>query len=740
MKTLSTKIKAGWAYMRKPPLQMRMAIQTLLAVALATSTAWLFKLSMPFWAAITSVFLVTSHVGATIDKSLMRIVGTVIGAVLGVILVVLFAQHILWIMVSLVLLIMVCCYYSTMSRYQYAFILLPVTAVMVALIAAPKPELVYSLAISRTMEVLLGVGSVWLVTLFVFPNFVQDKMLKDRENLLMDLKQSFIELVDCYLANSDQQGHIAEHLQQINQKLNSYKKSLLIAGKELKRENFDALQVIDNIRNMRFILAKLSQFSSLLKQKPELAVPESILVLLKKTKGILINIFECAAKPADLIQFNNERAAFLELMHQIYYLREEERVAGHIYQCSIKSNANFYAFLELLEKIQYHLAYIVNNEYLDIKPPIYRKPELTKILPHFWSSLKALPGNIIEIKHSLKVALAASLTMLIWYAIKSPAIVTGLVSVLVVAQLNIYSSHQKARSRILGCLLGGTIGILLIALPLNLLFFYLLSALTILSFAYLSAGKGNLIDIGIQANVALSTAVITQWGAQLTAQAALGRVAGVLLGSTIAVMVGYFVWPLNPVINLRKRLAVNYNKFARWMAALNESFIILNKESDLTLLRRNLIDRLTNTESLLAYLTNNANDEVKYRHLIELQYKLYFNLLSFEQNKNNLESIAIALNVDIQHYFQQAGSKLLEFSGILSNQPVEAQKINIQQVLHMAKEQFNTIRKTAKMSPFKVQQVKEFMVVINELIQLLIYLQSTEVELFDGSSAALSGT
>ena len=457
-------------------------------------------------------------------------------------------------------------------------------------------------------------------------------------------------------------------------------------------------------------------------------MPEDVLELLKQIVAVLIKLFECTANVKKMDLYDSYLIQYHTILEQIYSLHAATRKIGNASQYSLEENVAFYTFLEFLEKTQIYLANIIKNKQNLFVPRESGTTFFTRLSQRLFTAISELRSNIIEWQHSIKVTLSALITLLFWIFTGWQAAIIGTVSVLAVAQLNMYSSKSKAKSRILGCLLGGVVGMGLILLQVPTAIFYLLAIMVVAVFAYLSAGKNNNIDIGIQANVAFLTTVVSTWGAHLVVMPAIERLTGVLVGSSVAVAVSYFVWPLNPQNNIKKQLAANFKDFAGWLNLLASDAAHNAKQDDFNLLRKITITRLENIEALFVYV---SQDNIKHKNqqLLELQYHLLFNLVVLSHNKTCLQTVVATLHINVNEYLHAAGDKLKEFAESCLCKPSGHKPIDINITLQLVRQQLMSIRKESKMAQYEVNQTKEVLVTLRNLIQLLDWVQRGETEL-----------
>jgi uncharacterized membrane protein YccC len=148
----------------------RVATASMIAVVSAVTIANAMHLDDPWWAAISGYVSMQRTAPASLQRALLRVVGTIVGAALG-----LFALR--WVAYDM----FACCLVifavatisiigSNVSRYAYAWLLIIVTFGLVALPSLDAPAGAPALAVNRFLEVIVGSGTGVLVAMLLEPS------------------------------------------------------------------------------------------------------------------------------------------------------------------------------------------------------------------------------------------------------------------------------------------------------------------------------------------------------------------------------------------------------------------------------------------------------------------------------------------------------------------------------------------------------------------------------------------
>ena len=139
------------------------SVRTAVAAVVSVLTARLFRLPEAYWAAITTLVITQSSLGAALKVSWQRFVGTALGAILGAIVASYFGPHVLVFGAGVFLLGLLCAVVrSERSAYRFS----GVTVAIVLLVPRTAPA--WRVAFHRFAEVSIGIG-VALILAWVWP-------------------------------------------------------------------------------------------------------------------------------------------------------------------------------------------------------------------------------------------------------------------------------------------------------------------------------------------------------------------------------------------------------------------------------------------------------------------------------------------------------------------------------------------------------------------------------------------
>lgn len=173
------------------------AIKTCVAALVALFIALALSLDRPSWS-VTTVFIASQlYAGATVSKSVYRLLGTCLGAVATVVTVPALVQTPVLLCLALAAWVSGCLFVSLLDRSprSYIFMLAGYIAAFIGFPAVDTPLAIFDLAVARVEEISLGVLCSSLVHTLVLPRFVQQLIEQKIESWLVDARHWWEERV-----------------------------------------------------------------------------------------------------------------------------------------------------------------------------------------------------------------------------------------------------------------------------------------------------------------------------------------------------------------------------------------------------------------------------------------------------------------------------------------------------------------------------------------------------------------
>lgn len=160
-------------------------IKTGLSALLALYGALVLQLENPTWALLTVfVLAVAPYVGAMAEKGFLRIVGTLIGGIFGTLIVGNFEQNPVLCLTLVFLIVAFCTYKYGGTTFPYAFFLCALTTTVIVGDSLSNPGASWTVAITRFLEISLGVCSSLLVNSLLWPRYAAREFRSQLQTLM----------------------------------------------------------------------------------------------------------------------------------------------------------------------------------------------------------------------------------------------------------------------------------------------------------------------------------------------------------------------------------------------------------------------------------------------------------------------------------------------------------------------------------------------------------------------------
>jgi uncharacterized membrane protein YccC len=148
-----------WTWPRLQRHDVVHAIRTTVAAVVSLEMARLFKLPEAYWAAITTMIVMQSNLGAALTVSEQRFAGTALGAAMGALIAGYFGSNVVWFAVGVFVLGIIC---PVLGLDHAAYRFAGITLAIVMLVSRDSP--VWVIALHRFVEVSLGIAIGLLLT------------------------------------------------------------------------------------------------------------------------------------------------------------------------------------------------------------------------------------------------------------------------------------------------------------------------------------------------------------------------------------------------------------------------------------------------------------------------------------------------------------------------------------------------------------------------------------------------
>lgn len=582
-------------------LALRTALSALLAGLISTS----LHFEDPFWSMVTVFMLSTPFAETTVIKAFFRIIGTGAGAIGGLIAAALTANDRVLSLAVLFVVTSTGSYFALRRKHSYPWILGLATYYLIALSATGSPSELWSTALWRFIEVVVGVVVILLV----------DLLFRWKEAVVR--LPAIIDAVCVALSQSWQALWVPEGNRESLRSLDQNIKKLdqLIEAVRVSRKGDRVLlqmitESLESYRHVYFTLAEFYQtFTGEISLNAEALSQLSIETLIEPMTQVLRHAGLPTQMHSKLIELRNQ-------LNRAWSEWERRCVPGGLQgdANTLDQVAFIYSLFHFLEQLTQQLEEISRLGRLDA----------AKMRVGFLGSpAQGLPAcSRLALTRGLRIGISAVVTMLVWLWSAWWAARIGVISALVVGlEQDTLGTGRKGVQRILGNVLGAGLGLGLLSLFVGdaislFVLFFLGSLLT----GYVIAGPTPWPYVGMQMGIGFSLAMISSTSLSSSIALPLQRVAGVLLGSAIAILSAMIIWPMSAKQALDQGLSRVFSDLARLLAEAGRTQQFVN-ELFLSILRSHHAN---------AEMVEGVDDEVRIK-MWRLEEIAVLHILSLQQ-------------------------------------------------------------------------------------------------------------
>jgi hypothetical protein len=182
----------------------------------------------------------------------------------------------------------------------------------------------------------------------------------------------------------------------------------------------------------------------------------------------------------------------------------------------------------------------------------------TAVAPLMVTKRHVWPIDVLAAKHAIKITLG--IFWVIWSGayLGWPAGIQSMIAVIVMtAQPNLGRAHLRFNLRFWGVLIGSALGLLGLMMLSHFLSFSILLILIFISMfvsAYIAQGPESIAYFGLQMGVMIPLVLLFHNGPTVDMTFAIQRFVGVLEAALVSAFILYYIWPTQPLIELKRQL------------------------------------------------------------------------------------------------------------------------------------------------------------------------------------------
>lgn len=546
--------------------EIRVAARGAISCVITFLIAYSLDFKNPFWAIFTCLVLTQQASLAGLNKSFLKVLATFCGALLAVVIYGLFIESYYMYSITLFLLTVFIYYKKGVSeKHEYFWWLILFNLLLISVVGyANSPTSVFSSAVYRPLEILLGIVVSTFVYFYLFPDNISDELTFKLETLRRKIFDFHKNILTLYISVKHSESDVSKEYSEIKNFTADFTQLINISlleettsAKKLKSlyEELNKLSYCtENLFNFHTSSVKDKAFSF---QYHFSTLLNNMLVkfedLLKAVNNRDKKLKRCIDREIQMLMNN------IEMRCNSLVRKERHRVY------SVTDNFAFYQSLYL----QKSLAEIYSDKPSE-KKTVQEENQTSghKTISHIglygFIEFKLFGKNFMfyapALKHGIKVAIALIIVVWGWHYLELPKGQGGInicLAVLTVLQPDIITSNLKGLLRLLGCIIGGAIGFLFLGLQTDSTTIMLLClfAVTFVSCYTYSAGGVGISLLGLETAYAyIATTIILSSGPITTYSNIVYRLAGIILGIFTIWAINKFFWDEDQKQILEKQL------------------------------------------------------------------------------------------------------------------------------------------------------------------------------------------
>lgn len=514
------------------PARWRATWRIVIACVVATAVAMTFRLPNTHWQIVTIFIVSQPNVGATIDKALLRLGGTIVGAAGVVATVVAFPQQ-PWLQLPLIaLLIATSTFLSRTTTYPYVALLGGITVVIFLGSNVVEPANSVDDGLWRLLAIAVAEAIAAAVHLLLWPDDPEELLLKDVERILGVVAERLARLRrgDTSVASDAGRARVADgvfnglvrHLDLLNNAETRYR--------SLRGRHTEQLVLIGAVN--RIATASLTLESLLDRTPGRCSGADATDPLIARVQTVLESIVRvrravATRRPiadADMVAVAHPPPLVGRDLPLLPALLDMERALAEVPAAT--------GFLD--PRAAAPRADLAPSP-LDAGSGGFFTPACR------WS-------NTGDLHFAAQVTLAAMLCYLLVAGLSWPGLSTAVVTCLLVAQSSFGATVQKALLRIAGAIVGGALGIgaILLVIPWidSLPPFLIVVGVCSLVAAYVVTGSARISYVGIQIAIAFAMTLLDTLGPSIDLVKPRDRVLGILVGNVVTAAITFWLWPV----------------------------------------------------------------------------------------------------------------------------------------------------------------------------------------------------
>lgn len=529
------------------PERARTATRTAVASVVSLCIVLIYRFPEGYWALITCLVMTQASVGASIDKGILRLVGTVVACMLAVVWLAPLNQSPVAFLVVTFVIITIAAYLGSGSVYPYAFVIGGVTLVMVAVLGFEGQNVAASKGLARSGEILVGVLVSWFCAFAIWPRRASDQIDQIVDRTIARTRAAFEAAVAAILEGRPPPPRLRDELAEVEPDLHTMLALVPAAAREgraHRRRTQARRRLAIHLERLRATLLPLAD--------PIGALPNGLVDATKNELSAVLEAIRGAwrilERPSEDGEVDRALDAIRPRRHALERRLDELRRSGATHRLSARDVVGFHGILGTLREVetQLHAVSRCGDTLDDDTDTSWRQ------------LLEAFSIDEPRRRYAIKTGLAVCFAIALLNVLQWESSVSAMITVFIVSQLSIGGSVRKAMLRLSGAFFGGflaLIAILVLTPHISTLPPFAVAIFVVMfGCAYAYTGPESSSYAGLQTGLAFVIVLVAGPKQETSIMPGVYRLVGVMLGTAISIAVETVLWPSHAYVDLRDRI------------------------------------------------------------------------------------------------------------------------------------------------------------------------------------------
>jgi len=584
----------------------KLAVKTAVSCTLSILICTVLNYQYAFWAGISALVVMQSHVALSVKKGWMRSGGAILGSILAIYFAGLLGQNVLIFSLAVFVFISIGLFTGAQCKYGYFWMYLFFHIIIIGMIAFAEPFSAFSIqtAFYRAMNVTIGVLVSLIINLILWPKYARDKLndsvVEYRKNVFFFLEtvmRQYLALHWEFDTTEEQYHKLVKQAESCKRQISAadFESRLFRGNRNIINTEFKSLtRTADHIWNFYYHVSTAEKHFIYQKE-----YTERFNQILEKLHCLASNYSSLRELDAELVEEINELFEKIEFEYgenidginqkypvdEVIHFQEALFCIFSFFSNFTGSSADTVLKVEKSQKrrIEHPIKYLLNGRVL--------KEKLSIHLP--------------TILYAMKGGIGVLFVFLLWSWLNIPGSgINIMISIAVILQLDPVDTNHKGILRFSGCLLGAVIGAPLLYFHMDsTMLIWAIIPCVIFILAFINGCGAGVAYFGLQAGIAFLIVVVPDsWGSP-TIFPVLERLAGIFLGIICLWCIERIVWPVDFYKKLQLQLETVLSNLSKVGEYIRHAGVIFQKRSFLEKEFGELMDikRIESTGRILLY-------------------------------------------------------------------------------------------------------------------------------------------